>query len=220
MDGTVLTAPPVVTGVERGKTKTLHFVRHAQATHNLASLTEGRSAFAKWDFEDARLTEFGVSQCIELATAANLLKDEVQLVIVSPLTRAIETALLGFASVKDTVPWISLACLRERSGHNPCDRRRRLSVLKAEYPAIDFSDISTEDDVHWDTLGDARETDEMMVARAHELFAWLRTRPETNIAVITHSSFLQVMLSKAIQASPTLNKWFENCDMRTALVQL
>lgn len=69
---------------------------------------------------------------------------------------------------------------------NPPIKRfaRRVSELKVEFSSIDFDAVTDEEDVYWDALGSKRETDEAMAGRARELFAWLRARPETNIAVV------------------------------------
>jgi hypothetical protein len=37
---------PSFAAVQRGRTRTVHFVRHAQATHNEAALTQGRQAYS------------------------------------------------------------------------------------------------------------------------------------------------------------------------------
>jgi hypothetical protein len=37
---------PRCAAVQRGRTRTVHFVRHAQATHNEAALTQGRQAYS------------------------------------------------------------------------------------------------------------------------------------------------------------------------------
>jgi hypothetical protein len=37
---------PRFAAVQRGRTRTVHFVRHAQATHNEAALTQGRQAYS------------------------------------------------------------------------------------------------------------------------------------------------------------------------------
>lgn len=61
---------------------------------------------------------------------------------------------------------------------------RCLSELKKEYPNISFDAIKDEDDAYFDSLGDERETTEALADRARELFAWLKDRPEKNIAVV------------------------------------
>eukprot|EP00904_Undaria_pinnatifida_P003935 jgi/Undpi1/13542/HiC_scaffold_8.g03201.m1 len=203
----------------RSQAKTIHFLRHAQGTHNEAALVEGRAAYMKIEHLDARLTDFGIEQCASLKATKHGIEKEAQLVVVSPLTRAIQTAMLSIEQAEG-VPWVALECIRERSGEHPCDRRRRVSELKVEFSSIDFDAVTDEEDVYWDALGSKRETDEAMAGRARELFAWLRARPETNIAVVTHSAFLSCLFNKALLAPPHLAKWFENCELRTIYMDL
>lgn len=61
---------------------------------------------------------------------------------------------------------------------------RCVSELKKEYPTISFDAMKEEDDAYFDSLGDERESNEKLADRARELFAWLKDRPETNIAVV------------------------------------
>lgn len=61
---------------------------------------------------------------------------------------------------------------------------RCVSVLKKEYPTISFEAVKDEEDVYYDSLGGDRETNEAVAGRGRELFAWLKERPETNIAVV------------------------------------
>lgn len=49
---------------------------------------------------DARLTAFGTEQCASLKATKHGLEKEAQLVVVSPLTRAIQTAILSIDQVR------------------------------------------------------------------------------------------------------------------------
>jgi len=195
--------------------RTVHFVRHAQATHNRAALEIGRDAYKDPAFHDARLTDVGEEQCVKLRPSVNLIASNVQLVLVSPCSRATETAVRCFQSVPASVKWVALECLREKSGSHPCDGRRSVSELKNEFSKIDYSFMEDDEDAYGEMLGEKRETDEMIIARAHNFFEWLKDRPETNIAVVTHSAFLSVLFNKVVICSSDLSKWFENCEMRT-----
>lgn len=80
-----------------------------------------------------------------------------------------------------TVPIIALELCRERITGLPCDLRRPTSVLKEEFPTIDFSMISDDEDPF---STDVQEDAEMCRNRAKRFLQWLCTRPEQRIAVI------------------------------------
>eukprot|EP00611_Tribonema_gayanum_P029253 TRINITY_DN7763_c0_g1_i1.p1 TRINITY_DN7763_c0_g1~~TRINITY_DN7763_c0_g1_i1.p1 ORF type:complete len:237 (-),score=44.46 TRINITY_DN7763_c0_g1_i1:303-1013(-) len=206
--------------VERRNAVTLHFVRHAQATHNAAAEKVGRAAYYDWAHLDARLTDLGREQARGLGATLGTTIDEIQMMVVSPMSRALETASIAFEKVPSHIPWIALECARERAGNHPCDKRRTRTELKEQFPHIDWSLIESDSDELWDTLGEDRETDEMMMARAHDLFEWIRARPETNIAIVTHSAYLSVLFNKAVRCGEGLQTWFNNAEMRSTLMQL
>lgn len=89
---------------------------------------------------------------------------------------------------------------------------RCVSELKKEYPTISFDAMKEEDDAYFDSLGDERESDEKVAGRARELFAWLKDRPETNIAVVrcvfsvaflrVSSSFLSCLVLSPFRVRP------------------
>mmetsp|Transcript_203 Transcript_203/g.274 ORF Transcript_203/g.274 Transcript_203/m.274 type:complete len:253 (+) Transcript_203:129-887(+) len=200
------------------KSKTIHFVRHAQATHNEAKEIVGRAAYLDPAFHDARLTEFGKEQCLRLKEEqAKVAGPDIQLVLVSPCTRATETALLAFQEhISSDVPWLALECLREKTGHNPCDSRRSVSELKQDFEhRIDYSFMKDDEDVYGKMMGENRETAEMIKERAYEFFSFLQSRPETNILVVTHSAFLFVLMDQVVRCNSDVSRWFENCEMRT-----
>ena len=78
-------------------TKTIYLIRHAEGYHNHAGERDSR-AYALEAYADARLTTRGVAQCRAFVRALRAREryDELlkrcQLVVVSPLTRAMETA--------------------------------------------------------------------------------------------------------------------------------
>lgn len=78
--------------------------RHGEAEHNVAAALRGREEYAKWDYEDAPLTALGKEQAAATreklfpsttASSIDPLSASVfkpQLVVVSPLTRTLQTA--------------------------------------------------------------------------------------------------------------------------------
>ncbi|BDA43351.1 Phosphoglycerate mutase-like protein [Coccomyxa sp. Obi] len=196
---------PVVQMFPMRHCKVVHFVRHGEGFHNVAGKKD-YSQYKRWDLEDAHLTEHGWEQAHALQKHIAQLPDplNVEVVIVSPLSRALQTAYC-----------------REHLGLHPCDRRGKVSVLQTTYPAVDFSLIETEEDELWKP--DSRETHDQIRARGAAFIKWLLARPERCLAVVSHSSFLfYLMQNFGHQVSTTvqgeLRRWYENCEMRTVVI--
>jgi len=189
--------------------KELHLVRHAQGVHNQAVAETGDEAEYKSEkWADSRLTALGRSQASALAPRLAGLASQPEVVLTSCLSRTIETALLalpGHARV------VALDVLRERIGTHPCDRRRSRAALAADFPAVDFSDLSTEEDDKWTP---AREPWDGVVARAERFCGMARLRPEACIAVTTHNDFLQglLLMSRVALADEALRITFQNAE--------
>ncbi|KAL5559899.1 hypothetical protein UlMin_036110, partial [Ulmus minor] len=73
--------------------KTLHLVRHAQGTHNVAS-EKNHDALLSYDLFDAQLSSLGWEQVDNLREHVQTsgLSNRIELVIVSPLLRSLQTA--------------------------------------------------------------------------------------------------------------------------------
>jgi len=135
---------------------------------------------------DSRLTELGESQASSLRPSLEGVPIEV--VLVSPLSRAIKTGLLA---VPPGPKFVIQDAIRERIGTHPCDRRRTRAELAADFPSVDSADLSSEADDKWSA---AREPWAGVVARAEGFCSTLRLRPERDLAVVTHNDFLQALL--------------------------
>lgn len=211
-----------------GNSKIIHFQRHGQGYHNLLgdvwreldkpinmdSLNVEENPFVRPEILDAPLTETGRQQCIQQREVASSLSPE--LVVVSPLQRAIQTALLSFADHKDTVPWMAHEGCREELGLLICNKRRPLSDIQQEHPHIDFSLMEHEEDVLF--LHDARETIQAKCERAYEfLVEYIRNRPEKEIAVVGHSAWLFTTLNAVVDCGDDLDlmSWFLTSEIRS-----
>jgi broad specificity phosphatase PhoE len=152
-------------------TKVVHFVRHAQGTHNVDR------EYNDIKNMDARLTDYGKDQCRSLAesirqaaalksststssptaeTAANSnlsnLHESAQLVVTSPLTRCIETSLISFPMLAEkNVPFVAHSGVRETVNYN-CDRRRNIQHIAKDFgkDEVDFTHIPTDHDDVWE----------------------------------------------------------------------
>lgn len=113
-----------------------------------------------------------------------------------------------------------------------CDKRRPRKVIVEEmgklyehtHERIDFDSFAfvEEDDVKWT---EEREPDECCTQRGVALLKWLATRPEKEIAVVTHSSFLRHMFvafgfGLAENDSKLLKRKHGNAEVRSVTLAL
>ncbi|MCL7026684.1 hypothetical protein MKW94_016046, partial [Papaver nudicaule] len=148
------------------RTKTLHLVRHAQGVHNVEG-EKDFSAYKSEEFFDAQLTPLGWQQVDNLHKHVHEsgLSNKVELVIVSPMLRTLQTAVGSFGAGGDAdgkdvpplmvanagnssrsaipslnaPPFVAVELCREQMGVHPCDRRRNITEYQTIFPAIDFS---------------------------------------------------------------------------------
>ncbi|KAL1188481.1 Phosphoglycerate mutase-like protein [Cardamine amara subsp. amara] len=229
--------------------KTIHLVRHAQGIHNVAG-EKDHSAYSSDKYFDAHLTPLGWQQVDNLRNhvQATQLLNKIELVIVSPLLRTIQTAVGAFGGEEDTngenaaaplmvvnpsssnraaisslnsPPFLAVELCRETMGDHPCDRRRSVTEYKAIFPAVDFSLIESDKDVLWKPS--PRESLEEVAARGVEFIKWLWTRKEKEIAIVSHSGFLHGLLSSfgkdcVDDIKKQLSLHFNNCELRSMVI--
>jgi broad specificity phosphatase PhoE len=150
--------------------KIIHFIRHAEGTHNIQNVPYKEAAHL-----DARLTPAGMDQCRTFAQQKHptLAELPVECIVASPLTRTLQTAQLCFegrvrtnlakcrtasratqvSARHDTrFPTSPLACIplvacehwRETVNYL-CDKRRDVSTLQTEFPYVDFAPLQPHD---------------------------------------------------------------------------
>ncbi|PLB46310.1 phosphoglycerate mutase-like protein [Aspergillus steynii IBT 23096] len=165
----------------------IHLVRHAEGLHNLGH--------AYWALIDPLLTENGRDQCLRLRREFPS-HDNVELVVASPLSRAIFTAVEGFQPTFDRIParqLVLLPDLQEISDF-PCDVGTEVEELKARVRdlkvPIDWSFVHE----GWTSKsGRYKPVTEIIEDRARDIRCWLSKRPEKEIAVVTHGAFLHFL---------------------------
>lgn len=196
---------------ESATSKIVHLVRHAEGTHNL---NEAESKLPP--HFDATLTPRGVEQCSQLAKHTKTL--DVDAVMVSPMTRCLETARLSFPHLYESssissssdsnndVPFIAHEEWRETVNFL-CDSRRPKQILQQSYPRVDFGRVSHDHDPIWshyetifgeyDAHTTKRESDDptSLYNRAHSAWEVLLRRPEKELALVGHSAFFMHMFT-------------------------
>jgi len=175
--------------------KTLYCIRHGKALHNELYKIHGSSTFYDGDYRDTVLTPEGEKQSLDLGN--NWIdKKNIELVIVSPLKRTLQTAYNIFKNTGISI--IALDFTMEFPlGLHTCNKRSNLEELKILYPTIDFSNIIENKDVLWKS--DREETIGELNLRIGELYYYIYTRPEKKIAFVNHSSFIGQMKDNHIK---------------------
>jgi broad specificity phosphatase PhoE len=217
------------------RTKTIHFIRHAEGTHNEANSAYGDetpttySTPGSWAYMDARLTEHGIQQCVKVRTL-QLEGCNPQLIVVSPFSRTLQTAHIIFGGKR--IPFLVHDLCRERAGLYTCDKRRPKSEIVAAFAPIydETSDLidfdtygyPTENDELW---AEEREPDDDCTNRGIAMMQWLATRPEKEIALVSHSSWLKHLFrafGKAIapKDKETLHRLAGNAEVRSVCLAL
>lgn len=196
--------------------KVIHLVRHGRTEMN-DYLRENHWAdpdFVDPMMIDTRLTSVGETQALELREVARGLDPVPELIVSSPLRRALRTAELAFGEagedeVLGDVPRVVCALARERLFHGS-DIGRLVSELSGEHADWDMSELG--DGAWWyapegrDPFTTAElEPAETFEARMEEFVAWLEDRPEKSIAVVSHWGVCYSLTGDE----------FQNCELRS-----
>jgi len=145
---------------------------------------------------------------------------DVELVVTSPLTRTLQTTLHIFfkkAQVNDgnsqvdlvprsshavgsgNIPIIALDLVKEWSqGRHTPNLRKHRSELAKSFPQVSFAALEAETDTMWQErwpgTKDGLEPRAHLENRVEQFRIWLGLRPEQNIVVVSHGTFLGNLL--------------------------
>lgn len=165
--------------------KAIICIRHGESTFNAAWRAAGIDPL----HFDAPLTATGLEQ---VRQARRALEDvPVEVVITSPLTRALQTT-AGLFDGHRLAPRIIVHALMRERVENSCDVGRPPGELQIDFPSFDLTLL---DNVWWhaegvpDTRGICVEPVAAVATRALQFKAYLRARPERCIAVVGHGTF-------------------------------
>ena len=144
-----------------------------------------------------------------------------ELVVVSPLHRAVQTALISFADhYHDGVPFLAHEGCREQLGLLTCNKALPISQTMADFPQIDFGLVTAgEEDSLWKPHRREEPVDE--ANRAYEfLTEFLMKRQENELAVVCHSAWLFSVCNAVIDCGEdeSLESWFGTGEIRSLRV--
>jgi len=177
--------------------KTLYCIRHGTALHNDLYWSFLREKVYEL-FHDTPLTVKGIMEAELLRLNWSDVND-IQLVVTSPLMRTLCTTENVFYSMPH-IPVIVYDGIKEHPQSKEwCNLRSSKTVLMERFPEYDFSDLKTENDTEWqrEKLPEEEEMKKLNT-RIEKFKKWIMARPETKIAVVSHSSFLGQMMFKKI----------------------
>lgn len=143
----------------------------------------------------------------------------VDLIVSSPLGRALDTAVAVFPMETSRGPFIAIEAWRERSGWMVNSQRPTRSVLEEQYPICDFSDLASEEDAMW---GEALEVEESCAARGFRALCGVWARPERHVAVAAHGGIFHYLLNnhQQVVADEGIRARFSNCELRSCVMSL
>jgi broad specificity phosphatase PhoE len=166
-------------------TKTIAIVRHAQALHNVQR---------GYPHRDPALTPLGIEAASKIEVPF-----EPDLIVVSPMRRAIQTALLAFPELlhgSNPLPIEVWPDLRE--AHDAiCNQGSPVADLKMEFPVLDFSECMPE----WNYEA---HTPERAAKRAERVRRRLLQHVAQYIVCVTHRGFI----AHLVEADT-----FKNCEV-------
>lgn len=155
-------------------------VRHGEAQHNAQWCQHSSTA-------DTRLTECGRRQALALASHPALV--QCTLLVVSPLSRAIETAVAIFGEACHALVYLCPLCSERRDSGAPCNEGSAKSSLACRFPFVrgwhGFDELPDD----WCVTPEADAHDCWRTQRVPAFLAWLRRRAEERIVVVGHGGF-------------------------------
>lgn len=164
---------------KRAGYKRVLFIRHGQGYHNVT--------FKNFGLVDPTLTPVGEEQVARLHAELEPICKHIELVAVSPITRALQTATGGLAGT--SAKWAVTPLLREWLV-TPCDTGRTAETLREAFPALQsWEGASALPSIWWSS-----HTEYGIYSRIEQLEEWINARPETTLAVVGHGGLFSRML--------------------------
>ncbi len=185
--------------------KIVHFIRHGDSRHQLRAAMQKRKGNTcrcfkappvapeqnRCPYFDPGLLDSTLSIKGRLQASAHTVDCPAEVVLVSVMTRSLQTATVAFCTTPTIAPLdkklIALEELRAKIGRHMHSRRRDLSQIREEFPEVDFSMVQQDADAMWTPEGESRLALDL---RAAKFLRVLAERPERNIAVVTHFTML------------------------------
>lgn len=175
----------------------IYCIRHGEATHNIDYIKYGRSTYYDKTKMDTNLTNKGINQAKNLGKTWYELTEKnqtnkIDLIITSPLSRCLQTTTNIFLN-NTNAPIISLEGCREYPlGAEYCNQRKKINILKKQYPHVNFSTIISNEDVLWTERKETvDELEERVIKFKKKLNSIIEENNYKKVVVVSHSTFLR-----------------------------
>ena len=187
--------------------KCIYLIRHGEAEHNINYLKYGSKTFYDKNYIDTKLTQKGHEQSINLHNSWNNIND-IELVLVSPLYRTLQTATNIFKD--NNIPILAIEDLREHPNTcHTCNKRKNKTELVKNFPNINFDNIINNKDNIWND--NIEESIDSLELRINNIKNLIKTFNYKNICIVGHNSFISQMLYKKILLLDNNDKEIKHC---------
>ena len=196
----MVSEPPTVSHAVAAPTiKYLCLIRHGQGEHNPRKNPLALAFLPAMLKRDARLTGKGKQQAGALQTPMHWMPFD--LIVVSPLTRTIETASAAFDGHATPKHLCHLMCERATM---PSDLGTPKAALLKKHPQIaDWQGFEDLPEQFWPSRS-LKSAEQEVAARVDEFKRWLLARPEACFALVGHSAFFQTFTA--------MDRKLQNCE--------
>ena len=174
----------------------IYCIRHGYSLHNQLGKQYGEQAYLMPECENSYLLQDGIDQAKQLRKDSLEQLKNMDVVLVSSLTRALETADILFKNLDKQI--IVLDILKEfPNGLETPNKRLTKSQLKIKFPNFDLSTLQCEEDFTW--IPERYETKEELIYRINLFKRYLNTFKYKNICIVGHTDFISQLLYDEIK---------------------
>jgi len=184
-------------------------MRHGQGYHCIAE--KGHT------LRDPHLTWEGEQQCRTQRNAFGR-HDNVELLLASPLRRALQTCAITFLPCLDRGLQIIALPMAEECSDAPADIGSEPELLREE-----FSDKHGRDGVSFDHVsqgwyvheGEFVSEPAALIRRAAKLRRWIKARPEKEVVLVAHGFFNHYITGDVDAKGEQTTPWWNEAELRT-----
>jgi broad specificity phosphatase PhoE len=138
---------------------------------------------------------------------------QIELLVASPLRRALQTCALTFEPCLKRGLTIIALPMAEEASNAPCDTGSEVDLLKVDFPTqIDFDNVK-----HgwWVHEGQYAFEPKALIARAAKLRRWIKNRPEKEVALVAHGFFNHYLTGDVDENGEQTTPWWNETELRT-----